>query len=106
MSESEIADVLIIMVNALIIIVLLLIVWLLVRLKIWTVPAEQPGLSVKDATWYALSGIGLTIAYDLFVYLARPTMTQAIAGVCVCLLLGYLAARAKSLWRSRDRIPR
>jgi hypothetical protein len=92
MSEIEIADAIIIMVDALMILVLILIVGLFVWVKIWTVRTHQPWLSAKDAAWYALSGMGLTIAFLLFIFLMHPTITQVIAGFCGYLFLGYLVA--------------
>ena len=90
MSEKALADAIIIVIDVLMIMVLLLIVGLLVRVNIWTARMEQPWLSKKQAMWYALSGIGLTFAFHLFISMVHPTITQTIAGVCVLLVLGYL----------------
>ena len=92
MSEIEIAGAIIMMVDALMIFVLILIVGVFAWVKIWTVRTHQPWLSAIDATWYALSVIGLIIAFLLFIFLTRPTIIQVIAGFCGYLFLGYLVA--------------
>src|SRR5262245_6872557 len=96
---SGVADTVIMIVNALIVIVVILCVWLIARLDIWAVRTRHPWLSAKGATWYALAGIALTVAYILFINLARPTIIQAIAGFCGYLAIAYLGHYISSRWR-------